>query len=689
MDRRRIDAASGRQQQQQQQQQAVKTNRLRRSFRQTQQTQTAAEADSPINQKSEFKTPTRIKSSRTAVFSAESPHNDSDFQQDIIWDASSPSPNRLGKRAARKQPARVANISDIVNRIAPKHGRPKVAEPMLQQWIGDTIPCTPDVQVPKLKKKSLRLNAVDDLLKLAKQFDFNMCHQDEEEEEVEDLHQQSLELLSDDILDQIDFSPSLPENRRPAVEAVAGTEVQLSLDQHMEDDLDLLFDGPTQRLSGNLSQVFSAQPSQVKPAAKRVSGKTSALSHTPTPVVSTTNIKDDFDDDWDNDDLLNDSLVLEMTQNPHKFISPKHSSTQKQPSQITFPRESQTNVQSAVSKVEKPTVRQRASFKLEPNPNFPVKLIQTDTWANSKMDYSLKKDPTQNTFSSGNSVLKKAGSQPTWQTSNTVKSEPLKPQLNQKTSVSSSSSAASNMQTSNTVKSDPQRQPFNQRTCVSKYNTPTATASNTSKTAQMFPIKPAVASTPAFSEHQEEDLSNFFESDPVWDDLADDDLLCEMCEDVENQIQNVPQASTKQPPPSSPASNQRAPLQPYNRNQQPANQQSFIPKKPTPTNVSSASGRAAGSSLAAGFISDVGAQVTNSFRSTQVQNSTNGSGCVQSAVQGCKGQFSFKKPNNPVPTVNSSDVGKCSAAEIALKKQQAMEKRRQRLQATQNLRTPS
>lgn len=78
------------------------------------------------------------------------------------------------------------DISEIVNRIAPKvrdgllrthtrtavclysrfsfcfvplqHGRPEVAEPTLQRWIGDSaaIPCTPDVQAPKPKKKSPR-----------------------------------------------------------------------------------------------------------------------------------------------------------------------------------------------------------------------------------------------------------------------------------------------------------------------------------------------------------------------------------------------------------------------------------------------------------------------------------------------------------------------------------------------------
>ncbi|MED6256469.1 hypothetical protein ATANTOWER_026766, partial [Ataeniobius toweri] len=105
-----------------------------------------------------FKTPTRISRSKpTPVPSVESPHNDSDFQQDIIWDATSPLTNRFSKRG-KKPTAELINISEIVSRIAPKHGRPRVAEPTLQQWIGDSasIPCTPDVQAPRAKKKSPR-----------------------------------------------------------------------------------------------------------------------------------------------------------------------------------------------------------------------------------------------------------------------------------------------------------------------------------------------------------------------------------------------------------------------------------------------------------------------------------------------------------------------------------------------------
>lgn len=47
----------------------------------------------------DFKSPTRLPRSRAGCegLGEESPHNDSDFQHDIIWDATSPSPNRASK----------------------------------------------------------------------------------------------------------------------------------------------------------------------------------------------------------------------------------------------------------------------------------------------------------------------------------------------------------------------------------------------------------------------------------------------------------------------------------------------------------------------------------------------------------------------------------------------------------------
>lgn len=77
------------------------------------------------------------------------------------------------------------------------------------------------------------------------------------------------------------------------------------------DELDFLFDGPTQQLSaGALSQPLT-EPAEPAPPSG--------------PVMSIA-----FEDDWDDDDFLNDSLVIEMTQNPlqQSFTAPKFCSTQ-------------------------------------------------------------------------------------------------------------------------------------------------------------------------------------------------------------------------------------------------------------------------------------------------------------------------------------------------------------------------
>lgn len=383
----------------------------------------------------------------------------------------------------------------------------------------------------------LRPNGVDDLLKLAKLFDFNMFRQDEDKEDVFGL-----------------------ENADPY--AATGTDVKP--DPHMDDDLDFLFDGPTQHMSGGLSQVST----QVKPSSSS-HGSSSANTNTKGTLAN-----DAFEDDWD-DDLLNDSLVLEMTQNPQNFTAPKHCSTQKPSGPVRVPVSGGVGLsQSAV----RDKVRQ--SFKLESNPNFSVRRIQTDSWTNG----SESKDTQQSRLSSSQGVSVEAGSQ--W----------------------------------NTVTSEPQKPPFHQRTSV-KSNTTASAASNTlsPETAQSFSsCHEAPADLP------DDDLLSIFSSDPVWDDPADDDLLCEVCEDLENQIQSVVSVSTKQT-----VGNPRAALQPANWN---------------PPSC-------AGSSSAGGFVSNVTAGV----RMSTATGSFRGSTCVQgsSRVQGNahKDQFTFKKPSNPVSTV--------------------------------------
>ncbi|XP_030016743.1 ewing's tumor-associated antigen 1 [Sphaeramia orbicularis] len=688
-----------------------KTNRLSRSFRQTQPTQTAAEVDPPHGHKPDFKTPTRIPS-RSRVsggFSGESPQNESDIQQDIIWDATSPSPHRLGKRG-KKHHAGVVDISEIVSRIAPEHGRPEVVEPTLQQWIGDSaaIPCTPDIQLPKPKKKSPRSNGVDDLLKLAKQFDFTMFRQDEME--VEDMHQQSLELLSEDILDfengdlNASFSPAA--NCEPAVDA--GADVHHI--QPVEDDLDLLFDGSTQHVSGSFSQV-SAQPSQAIPttaAAKVASGKNSALTHSSTLAVpKTTSANCNFDDDWDNDDLLDDSLLIEMTQNPQNFTTPTHCSTQKSPSEVKYHRDSHTGMsQTAAFKVEKENVKQRTTFKLDSRPHFSVGTMQTDT--NSRVGFGVnaaENDTQQSRFSV------ETVAQCSWKAQhlNTVKAEPHKQPVSKNTAVNNVSvlkmtqtfpskpvaNALNNMLATKTAQTfTGNRSETASNTCTVRTTqnftnklTPNVISKPNNRAAQNFTHKPFSASdsmnaagvVPSHTDFLDDDLDSLFSSEPVWDDSADDDLLCELCEDLENQIQNADNIPTKQ----TPAVCQRPAKTWDNWSQQPANQQQRFPLKQTP-------GQPAGGPLAPPpHTSNTAAGVHMARAKDPFRNSSNGLSGGSGIQSAAKDQFTFKKPNHPVSTGSNKVAGKCSAAEIELKKQQAMERRRQRLQATHNVQAPT
>lgn len=336
-----------------------------------------------------------------------------------------------------------------------------------------------------------------------------MFHEEEEEDE------QRSELLSEDILHP-DPAP-----------AAAAEEADLPMD----DDLDFLFDEATQQVSGALSQALSGANSS---------------SH-----IKGTLANDGFEDDWDDDDLLSNSLLLEMTQNPHKFTSPKFCSTQKLP------------------ECEDPTSRgghqSSAGVTLDSSPAFSAGRVQKQ-------------------------VLSGCAVGPQWTRAVT---------WDQQEPAGGSSSAESNLN------------------CLPRSWRPEG-------------------------------------DDPVWDDPADDQLLCELCEDLENQLQKERLTSTQQ----------RAALQPANRN--------LLPPSAT--------------SLARGCVSKVPAAVAGQtgFPPDPKRSSH-------------YGQFTFKKPVNPV-TFKAEGVGAgltfggpsavsaaapCSAAEIEQKKQQAILRRRRRLQLAQ------
>uniref|UniRef100_A0AAZ3RCY3 Ewing's tumor-associated antigen 1 n=1 Tax=Oncorhynchus tshawytscha TaxID=74940 RepID=A0AAZ3RCY3_ONCTS len=636
-----------------------KTNRLRRSPKQTQATPSLIDFPKTCQ---DFKTPTRVTRSRYSnVFNkGESPMNESELQQDIIWDATSPSPLRTVSKRGKKYSANVGivDISEIVNRIAPKHGRPVVPESSLLQWIGDSaVPCTPEMQQPRAKKKSPRPNGVDDLLKLAKQFDFNMLRQDEER--VNDMHEQSLELLSDSEeilnLDGNENQPPpllsnvTPESTQSALttNSTGNSKDQIPPDHEMEDDMDFLFDGPTQHISGNLSQNSLPRSLEVKTAptvsSKVIPGKYPDSIHGHTSTISSSHpvkrssANNNFDDDWENDDLLDDSLVFEMTQNPDLFATPNHCSTQRgsnetkheniNPSAISKNAlQGSRDIKPTMSKGQNETVKNRKSFMLETNPNVQAKSIPSE-------------------------ALPKAGNVP------------------------------------DTVRPTPHRNV--------RQNQPSL--NNNMKGT-------------------EDDLDSLFASDSIWDD-KDDDLLCQACDNLESQVQSMEDPMFV--PVSAPLNSSRSNVNQTTETTQskysnisvysqsaPGNGSTFthsFNNNKVPVTVVSGCKRQSYNSSAGNVTANSTYRLQNPaagegpYQSTRVKST-----CVAGSTSNQQGtgsgarllsfpspvyvtetptRFTFKRP--------SGSAGKCSVVEIELKKQQAMEKRRQRMQTAHNLRAPT
>ncbi|XP_046899765.1 ewing's tumor-associated antigen 1 isoform X2 [Hypomesus transpacificus] len=738
----------------------TQTTRLRRSLRQTQR---QPPPDSPNYCHNVFKTPTRVSRSRYTY--AESPQNESELQQDIIWDATSPSPIRADRKG-KKYSANVGivNISDIVNRIAPK-GRPVVPESSLQQWIGDSaISCTPEVEQPKLKRKSPRQNGVDDLIKLAKQFDFNMLRQDEEHVQI---HNESV------ISDMFNFDgekcqPSLllskraPEKAPSALQTnVRESSVLLPPDQDMEDDLNFLFDGPSQRISGNFSQNSLARSLEMKtvPTAfsKVIPGKDTNSGPSVVPPVSTSphvkhgSMHGDFDDDWENDDLLDESFVFEMTQNDLGSAPFKHSSLQRgsnesktsiRPPSTIVNNECQrlqkekSDLQPAVSEKPVNAVRNRTTFRLEANPHIQVNIF---TEAPAKIESA--------------SELVKPGK---YREVQQCKSSALS-HANVISTVAGSHGKQTMELHSNGIKPGPQAPLFYQSTW-----TPTSTSTSTNS----CPAKPSQTNSSQKPEEKEvnkedssafsydncipeDDLDSFFALDDVWDDKdGDDDLLCELCEDLESQVQSVEDPPIKYFQPTSQVQNQKPASVLPSRSTYKVNPPN-LPAQPRNPNIATNSLLAPGISGMYSLqmnrvssqepfpaVSGCKKQRGNDFVVKSTSNSTfmlqNHGGtepyrCTKSTyltgsttnrqwlgnetrtVSAARlnasensGQFTFKKPSGCVSSsVTSSTTNtkvilgiqpekdeKCSVAEIEQKKQQAIARRRQRMQAAQNLSAP-
>ncbi|XP_047208499.1 uncharacterized protein LOC124859647 isoform X1 [Girardinichthys multiradiatus] len=298
---------------------------------------------------------------------AESP-GDVEASQDIFWDGASPTQTGSGNMNTR-----AVEISEIVNRIAPKNIKPKVTESSLLHWIDDgAMPCTPDIPKPRVRKRSSRQSSVEDLMKLAKQFDKNM--QQDEETSVK------LNTVTCKLHESINASENnLKDPKCP------------SSSEQAEAELRALFDSSTQGVSGRLSEdSVSSQDRKDQPETFAFA-VLKQLEPKPPEKHSTDNLVN-FEDDWDNDDLLNDSLILALTQDPNdpldvnpKMSAKSHTNTKKivsvfhptknmDPAQKPFDNLCKTSFSSLQKLCPKPKTTNRSTFKLEPNPHFQSRL---------------------------------------------------------------------------------------------------------------------------------------------------------------------------------------------------------------------------------------------------------------------------------------------------------------------------
>ncbi|XP_019372113.1 PREDICTED: ewing's tumor-associated antigen 1 isoform X1 [Gavialis gangeticus] len=231
-----------------------------------------------------YKTPKRSLNNRSRLPTFSSPVNDTDIQHEIFWDPHSPIAHQLGNERKKCATRRcTVEISDIVNRIAPRDEKPASYEgSLLGTWIGENaIPCTPAVARTALNGTRVlkRKNSEEELMKLAEEFDKNLVELDAVQDQEVHCHDflqttseaEALHNSKDDV--QIknlqSFLNEVPEadatlSLKPVRESTGipvtehfHTSSQKPVDLEAELALRALFDCSTQKCSGQLSQGLS------------------------------------------------------------------------------------------------------------------------------------------------------------------------------------------------------------------------------------------------------------------------------------------------------------------------------------------------------------------------------------------------------------------------------------------------
>lgn len=309
---------------------------------------------------------------------------------------------------------------------------------------------------------SIRQSNVEDLMKLAKQFDINMTRQDKEKQQESTERRNKLNKLQSDGKARTERSTSV----KVSSEQLTSCSSQA---RQEEAALQALFDCPTQHVSGRLSppSVNCTPESKTEPVAP-AEQKSSSAAIKSTPVDAPKTTKVDFDDDWENDDLLNDSFVLEMTQNPVPL-----------------------NVAQKPSTAQPESCSSRCNFVAKVHPS--VKETQKSTSKTSTFTKTLPEVKTSN--------------------QSTFRSKPP--------------ASAQNHTTGKLLKTSP----------VDQVKQQTHSSQSTSQVQLDRVTKDcgvsSQASSAKFDGVSEEDMKSLFDSDGLWNDKADDDLLCQACDDVE------------------------------------------------------------------------------------------------------------------------------------------------------------
>ncbi|NXY42435.1 ETAA1 protein, partial [Ceuthmochares aereus] len=530
------------------------------------------------------KTPKRSLSRKSRIPTFSSPVNDTDIQQEIFWDPHSPIPQSLGNGKTKQSTSRCAvEISEIVNRIAPQDEKAACNEgSLLGTWIGeDAIPCTPGVVKVRARTKLSYLkikNPEEELMKLAKEFDKNLVELDaiqEQEKLGHDFAQTASEsfsnskgevnmknvksLLSEfseaDIV--LSLKPVGQSTGIPAAEPCQSIS-QKSIDLEAERALRALFDCSTQKCPGQLSQGLSGislnnsfhenkntleeehLPEQIKDVQHgnseayqngtlcALGGINQTFPNPDTHMVTKNNlsplktqlvvsskpagtVNDDFDD-WDTDFFADDSFVMQITQNPELISTEEAPPTN--PSVHGFSDASQTKARKN-SKME--TVAFHGKSDVKPDK------INSISKSAKNSDLNYVPVSMQSEVKNGNETIQpKSNALPLFSSrSNPYRQQTEKPGNYTHNIFCQSSGVSASTKPNDVAK------------VVNQANTDHL---NEVEIPKKRPLSFDDWNEPKFSD---EVLDMFCESSSLWDaNCEDDELLYQVCDDIEKQTQN-------------------------------------------------------------------------------------------------------------------------------------------------------